>query len=456
MRKVLATGLLLGLVWAGSPSDAEAASSLSIRGADPATKTITIEFTEGRVGDWYHIYSNDKVLFNTLNTADVQVGQKTIDVSALGDLRNGAEVRAELRSNSFPQYLHARHLVGGQVSTPEVMTLNTRSTLLADGTNQHLGLQVTGPYSPDAKDILRVSAYNATGSLEGNVKYFALPAEVVADPDTLFSLPLTPTQEVVRYDIEILRNSQVLASVQYLFNGAGKPDAGQDEPLILEYPATAQAGEQLSGKVFMKDANGDQIDITGLAAFHFEGPVELGSLSNGSFKVAADAVPGQVLRVKATIGSYEAQHDIRIEGASAPPVNPTPGQARGDVVMTIDSKTFYVNGQARETEVAPFIQNSRTFVPVRALAESLGATVEFDPNTYQITISQGNHVVIMHANSRSYSANGVGKTMDVAPYIAYSGRTIVPVRFAAEALGYKIQVTQLPNGQTKDLIFSNA
>lgn len=452
MKKYLATGLLVGLAWGAMGGQAQAATSLSIQGVDATSGQVTIAYSDGRIGDWYHVYSNDKVLFNTLNADDVAAGKKTIDLQALGAIQLGDEIRVELRSHTFPEYLHARELVGGQVAQPEKMTINTRSTLLANGSSQHLGLQITGPYSPDAKDVVRVTPYNAANTVQGNVQYFAIPAAVIADSDTLFSLPLAPSQDVVRYDIEIVRNGQVLASQSYLFNGAGGSNQAEESSLRLQFPATVRPGQTVQGKVFMTDSTGKEVDITGLAAFGITGPVDQASIQQGTFNVADQAVPGQSIRVVASLGSQQASQDIPIEGSTA---NPLPQTPQGDVIMTIDSRTFLVNGQAKETEVAPFIQDNRTFVPIRALAESFGATVEFDPQTMEIRISQGNRQVVMVANSKTYTVNGVNKTMDVAPYIAYSGRTIVPVRFAAEALGYDIRVTTIPGGGTKDIIFTN-
>ncbi len=49
------------------------------------------------------------------------------------------------------------------------------------------------------------------------------------------------------------------------------------------------------------------------------------------------------------------------------------------VHLRIGSKTITVDGSPREMDVAPFIQDSRTFVPLRFVAEGLGATVDYGP-----------------------------------------------------------------------------
>lgn len=45
------------------------------------------------------------------------------------------------------------------------------------------------------------------------------------------------------------------------------------------------------------------------------------------------------------------------------------------VELTIGSKEYYVNGVKRKMDVAPYIQDKRTFVPIRFIAEGLGRKV---------------------------------------------------------------------------------
>lgn len=48
-----------------------------------------------------------------------------------------------------------------------------------------------------------------------------------------------------------------------------------------------------------------------------------------------------------------------------------------NVQLTIDSKTLLKNGEASQMDVAPTIVNDRTMVPVRFIAEALGGMVEW-------------------------------------------------------------------------------
>ena len=61
--------------------------------------------------------------------------------------------------------------------------------------------------------------------------------------------------------------------------------------------------------------------------------------------------------------------------------------------------------------------------------------------------------VVMTIDSATYTVDGKEKTADVAPYVS-NGRTMVPVRFAAEAFGSKVTPTYDEKGATADILFT--
>lgn len=59
----------------------------------------------------------------------------------------------------------------------------------------------------------------------------------------------------------------------------------------------------------------------------------------------------------------------------------------GDTIkLTIGEKVLYINGEAVELSVAPFIENDTTMVPVRAVSESVDAKVEWNGEDYEVEI----------------------------------------------------------------------
>ena len=129
------------------------------------------------------------------------------------------------------------------------------------------------------------------------------------------------------------------------------------------------------------------------------------------------------------------------------------GSAGDVVVMSIGSHEIVVNDKKATIDAAPMIQNDRTFVPFRALAEAFGAEVAYDEATQAVTAKLNGVEVVMTIGSATYTVNGAEKTADVAPFINGS-RTMVPVRFAAEAFGIKVIPTYNPDGTTADILFN--
>ena len=126
----------------------------------------------------------------------------------------------------------------------------------------------------------------------------------------------------------------------------------------------------------------------------------------------------------------------------------------GDVVvMSVGSNEIIINDAKAVIEAAPIVENNRTFVPFRALIEAFGATVTFNEATQAVTAELNGTTVVMTIGSATYTVNGVEKTADVAPFINGS-RTMVPVRFVAEAFGIKVIPTYDENGATADILFN--
>ncbi len=124
------------------------------------------------------------------------------------------------------------------------------------------------------------------------------------------------------------------------------------------------------------------------------------------------------------------------------------------VVMSVGSNEIVVNAETKAIDAAPMIANNRTFVPFRALAEAFGAEVAYDEATQAVTAVLKDTTVVMTVGSAAYTVNGVEKTdMDVAPFIV-DGRTMVPVRFAAQAFGITVTPTYDANGATADVLFA--
>ncbi|RNB89305.1 copper amine oxidase N-terminal domain-containing protein [Brevibacillus nitrificans] len=89
----------------------------------------------------------------------------------------------------------------------------------------------------------------------------------------------------------------------------------------------------------------------------------------------------------------------------------------------------------------PLIRDSRTLVPIRPIAESLGFDVEWNEQTRTVTINKGTNDVRLVVSQKIAKKNGQTINLDVPAQII-NQRTMVPVRFIAEALDYKVDWAQ--------------
>jgi len=129
--------------------------------------------------------------------------------------------------------------------------------------------------------------------------------------------------------------------------------------------------------------------------------------------------------------------------ASAPVANIVTAAAREGAVaksatFRIGSTIYNVGAEARAMDVAPYIKDDRTFVPVRYLAYALGvkeSDVKWDAATQTVTLTKDRTTVKLVIGSNVLTVNDQVKQMDVAPEIVEPGRTMLPARWVAEAFG---------------------
>jgi hypothetical protein len=115
-------------------------------------------------------------------------------------------------------------------------------------------------------------------------------------------------------------------------------------------------------------------------------------------------------------------------------VTPAPGEIVESGQFRIGSNIYYAGGVAKVMDVAPYIKDSRTYVPMRYLGEILGAEVVWDDAARTVTLTKDETTVVFTIGSTTYTVNGEAKTADVAPEIT-NDRTMLPARFVAEAFG---------------------
>ncbi|KEO83451.1 stalk domain-containing protein [Tumebacillus flagellatus] len=89
-----------------------------------------------------------------------------------------------------------------------------------------------------------------------------------------------------------------------------------------------------------------------------------------------------------------------------------------------------LNGQHVQFDAQPEIVNNRTMVPIRAIAESMGAKVSLSGSNF-FTVEKGDKRIRLTFDSTEAYVNGSRVTLPVPAYVK-NNRTYVPVRFIGE------------------------
>lgn len=103
-----------------------------------------------------------------------------------------------------------------------------------------------------------------------------------------------------------------------------------------------------------------------------------------------------------------------------------------------------IDGVTVQSAVAPVVVNGTTLVPLRVATETLGAQVSWNKTTRQATVKTAAYTVVFTIGSLSYTVNGAKMTLTNAPQIS-NGSTLVPIRAIAEAIGATVAYDKASN-----------
>ena len=115
-------------------------------------------------------------------------------------------------------------------------------------------------------------------------------------------------------------------------------------------------------------------------------------------------------------------------------------------IFTVGLNTVVVDGNTYTMDVAPYIDpNGRTMIPVRYLADVLGMTTTWDSEDQTVTLNNQQlgitEILTVGSDQISVRSRSEDKiiTMNSAPVVIPPGRTMLPLRYVAQALGCSVQ-----------------
>ncbi|HBV67146.1 MAG TPA: hypothetical protein DEF04_02410 [Clostridiales bacterium] len=99
----------------------------------------------------------------------------------------------------------------------------------------------------------------------------------------------------------------------------------------------------------------------------------------------------------------------------------------------------FIDGKLLDfTDTDPIIENSRTLVPMRAVFEALGAEITWDQESMTVHGKKGETTVSLKIDDNTGYINNIPVKLDTPAKIKNS-RTIVPIRFIAESFNADVE-----------------
>ena len=109
-------------------------------------------------------------------------------------------------------------------------------------------------------------------------------------------------------------------------------------------------------------------------------------------------------------------------------------KAKTSIILTIGKKDADINGKTVANDVAPKIVNDRTMLPIRFIAEALGAKVDWIEESQTVKITAENIDISLVIGEDFATVNGEKIDLD-SPSFIENDRTYLPIRFVSEKLG---------------------
>jgi len=218
-------------------------------------------------------------------------------------------------------------------------------------------------------------------------------------------------QEKLQHHAGIRTRQAVKAVEQYLKHD---PDNAEALEMLNELLGTTEEEQEADGTEVMVQEAGDTEDPA--------------------------AVYGRLGQLYKKMNKYREAVQALEEGVSLDPEATALYDELAEVYEASGEKGFkvFVNGRRPFMDQPPVIKHGRVLVPVRAVTTALGASVGYDMETQTITIEKDGATVELQLDSMTAVVNGETVTLD-SPAASVNARTVVPLRFIAEALGIAVE-----------------
>ena len=205
----------------------------------------------------------------------------------------------------------------------------------------------------------------------------------------------------------------------------GSVDVSADEAEegdTITVTVTSDKGYQ-ENDVVVLDEYGDKVKLTKKGSTEYRYDSKTGQ-KNATITKYTFKMPDENVTVDATFKKFKASDhatDNKYDNQNA-------------IILTIGQRVAWIYGEMVINDVAPVIKNSRTMLPIRIVANSLGANVAWDAIAHKVTITKPGKTIEIYIGSSTAYVNGKPVQLDSPAFIENS-RTYLPVKFVTSQLG---------------------
>lgn len=142
-------------------------------------------------------------------------------------------------------------------------------------------------------------------------------------------------------------------------------------------------------------------------------------------------------------GAIVKQYPDKFKAAAPMPAK-TPATTPANAAMTtvwmkLNSKELKINNKTTMMDTAPVVRNNTTYIPLRYLAEGIGAKVAWNKAAGQVTVMAGKDTMKFWVGKNTVDVNGKTQTLEATSMVNGDGRTLVPLRSITELLGWDVK-----------------
>jgi len=138
---------------------------------------------------------------------------------------------------------------------------------------------------------------------------------------------------------------------------------------------------------------------------------------------------------------YSVINFISPENNFKPEVIVTAKDIDNEIILQLNNPIMLINGNKvkidSNSNVTPVVVNNRTLIPVRALIENIGGSVNWNSGTQTVTLNYKNDEIRLIINNTTAYLNNKEQKLDSEPVII-NGHTMLPIRFITENFGFDV------------------